>query len=301
MEWQLRTEEPRVGRQPLAQVQGSGDYREGKADATLHLASAKGGVADARGTLRADLSLPSLVKGVAWLEAPVEAQLDAEAFNLAVLGDLSASLRSLAGILSGHAAVSGTLGAPAPRGTLRLRDGAFVVAGYGFYQEVSLDLSASDRLIDLAGLTARSGGGSLSLSGKGERASTSEPYRLTAKLALSQAPLIVDGQLVAHLTAETESITGEVQGARASLAVKVARLVVDLPQASSKDLTSLDPNADIAIVDARLWHGSHGALAGVAFSRVWSDARQPLEQRAFSGSLVSDQTNFHQASCWRRG
>jgi len=251
VEWQLRTDELHAGQHPTAQVQASGGYREKSANATLHLGIPGAGLADAQGTLGADLSLPSLVKGVAWAQAAIVAHLDADALDLSVLDGWTRSLRSAAGILSGHAEVSGTLGVPTPRGSLKLRGGAFALGGYGAYRDVSFDLSASDRLIDLSALSARAGDGSLSLTFKGERASAAEPYRLTAQVTLSHAPLIIDGQLVARLTAETKSVTGELQGARASLAVKVARLIVELPMASTKDLQSLDPDPTIVIVDAR--------------------------------------------------
>ncbi|HEY3451812.1 MAG TPA: translocation/assembly module TamB domain-containing protein [Myxococcales bacterium] len=248
VEWGVRVENLRSGLQPLARIAASGTYRDRAANATATIEAAKGGTAQARGSLKVDLSLPSLARGVAWSQVPVEAGLEAKSLDLAVLEGLSRSLRSMAGTLSGEASLAGTLGTPSPRGTLALRGGAFQIPGYGTYRDVSLQLSVSDLRIDLPALTGRAGAGTVFLSLLGERATTSEPYRVSARVAVSDAPLVVEDQLVAHLTGETREVTGELSATRALFSLQVSRLVVDLPQASSKDLQGLDRNPDIVVV-----------------------------------------------------
>ncbi|MGC4123174.1 MAG: hypothetical protein QM765_53125 [Myxococcales bacterium] len=241
LEWDARIENLRSGLQPLARLALSGAYRDAAATVLVALEAAKGGAAKARGTLKADLSLPSLVRGVAWARAPVEARLDATSVDLSVLEGLSRSLRSMAGTLSGEASLSGTLGAPSARGTLALRDGVLQIPGYGSYRDVSFQLSVDDRRIELPSLTGRAGNGTISLGLHGERASTAQPYRITAHLAVSDAPLVVEDQLVAHLTGETQTLTGELSASRTTLDAQISRLVVDLPQAQLQGFAAPGP------------------------------------------------------------
>ncbi|MBI5549768.1 MAG: translocation/assembly module TamB [Deltaproteobacteria bacterium] len=249
VQWRASVADLKAGGRPLAAMEATGRYRDQVATAELSLKAQQGGEARAQGSIKADLGLLGLAQSIQWPQVPLEATLEARELHVGMLNGLIPAVRSLEGLLSAQASVTGTLGAPLPRGTLAVREGRVGLPGYGTYRDICLDLAATDLTIELSRLEARAGGaGSLRLSGRGQRASVAEPYQVALQASLNKVPLVVDDQLVAHVSGETERWTGTQQGQQLSTELLLKKLVIDLPQASGKELQSLQPNPEIVIV-----------------------------------------------------
>jgi translocation and assembly module TamB len=233
--------------QGLGRLESRGRYRGGKATLEATVLSSTGGSAALEGEVGLELGLGALLAGVDWAAAPLDARLRTKNLDLQALS-LAAPAREVRGTLTVSGEVKGTLGAPRPRGTLSLRDGQIAIPGFGTWRQVALDLSGTDRLLELAKLSARAGNGSLEAQASAERASLEEPYQLEGHLEAHNLPLTVNDRLIAFLTGSTDRLSGQVQGRTLALDARLARTEVQLPEViGGRELQPLEGHPDVFV------------------------------------------------------
>lgn len=235
------------GDKSLGRLEAKGAYRAKEASLAAQVLPAAGGSAALSADVGVDLSLPSLLKGPDWAAAPVTARLSSKDLDLKTAA-LFAPARQLLGSLTLSGEVTGTLGSPVPRGSAQLRGGQVALPGFGTWREVDLDLSASDRHLEVSRLKARAGNGSLMFDARGDRASTAEPYQIQGRLEAKNLPLVANDRLVAFLTGATEHLTGQLHGTSAAFDVRLGRVQVQLPELiGGKELQPLEAHPDVFV------------------------------------------------------
>ncbi len=233
--------------QVLGRLESRGRYRGAKATLEATVLPSTGGSAAMEAEVGVDLGLGALLAGVDWDAAPLDARLRSKDLDLRVLA-LALPAREVRGSLTVSGEVKGRLGAPRPRGTLSLRDGQIAIPGYGTWRQVALELSGTDRRLELSDLSARAGNGTLKAQASAERTSLDEPYQLNGHLEVSNLPLTVNDRLVAFLTGSTERLTGQIQGRAIVLDAHLARTRVQLPEViGGRELEPLEGHPDIFV------------------------------------------------------
>lgn len=224
-------------------------HANGRTELAGTLESAKGGVANVEAAVHAPLSLSGLRQGFDPAAARLEGTLRTSGLQVGLVEEFVDDLRRVEGRLGADLKLRGTLASPLPEGTVTLRDGRFTLLGYGSYEQVTLDAKVGEKLIEIVGLSARSEKGSIGLSAKAERDAPEAPYRLGAALELRDFPLRINDRKIATLSGKTAQWTGQIQGSKMALDVRLERLVAELPAlVGGKDLQALEPHPGIVVV-----------------------------------------------------
>ncbi|MGI5861200.1 MAG: translocation/assembly module TamB domain-containing protein [Myxococcales bacterium] len=233
----------------LGDLKAKADHGGGRTQVAGTLGSAKGGAANLEATVDAPLSLSALQKGFDPAAARLEGSVRTSGLQVGLVEELVDDLRRVEGRLGADLKLRGTLASPRPEGTVTLRDGRFTLLGYGSYEQVTLDAKVGEKLIQIVGLSARSEKGSIGLSAKAERDSPDAPYRLGAALELRDFPLRINDRKVATISGKTAQWTGQIQGSKMALDVRLERLVAELPPlVGGKELQELEAHPGIVIV-----------------------------------------------------
>ena len=139
-------------------------------------------------------------------------------------------------------------------GRLKLTDGSFVIAGLGFrLRDVDFTANAQrdgkTTLVDIPDLAASAGA-------KVQNLKASMQFRLagfdivsgSGRVRVNGLPLVVDGITRATADARIDELTINRNADRILVDVKFASLVARLPGQSSRELTSLDENANVQLL-----------------------------------------------------
>ena len=207
--------------------------------------------------MRLSASLPLAGQGLIAMQArvgpgtapitarPLEGQLTTEVRDVRFVSELVPDLSSIQGRLEGTARLSGTLGQPAIKGRIALADAAATLDRPG--------LSLEDLAVELTGrgsgeialkLQARSGGGTLSMTGTADLAA--DPVRADLKIAgndfqvlgTPEAKLYASPDLAVALSGRRVDITGEIRVPRGTIQPK------QLPE------SAVTVSSDQVIIDA---------------------------------------------------
>jgi translocation and assembly module TamB len=236
-----------AGGKSLGRLESRGSYRARKASLEAKVLPASGGSAAAAADLGIDLGLASLLAGLDWSAAPIDARLSSEDLDLKLLALLSPA-RQVMGNLTLSGEVTGTVGALRPRGGARLRGGQVAIPGFGTWREIDVDLAATDRRLEVSHLRARAGNGSLAFDAHADRASVEAPYELAGRLEVQNLPLIANDRLVAFVTGSTERLTGQLQDKGAAFEIRLGRVRAQLPELiGGKDLQPLEAHPDLFV------------------------------------------------------
>lgn len=236
----------RVGAQELGRAVVQLRYADAQARVTADASSSGGGTLRLRASTRVDLGWP---RGVAALDLPtlpIDATLDAHAFDLAWLGGLSDAVRLVDGKLEGSARVGGTVSAPTFAGRLEWKDGAVTITEIGEYRDVHLAVSAGQGRISLEDLRASSRGGTAHLTGQATRAPQGQ-FEVSAKADLSRFPIYGQGDVLGTLSTRL-ALRANVSklGAKGRLEIEEAK--GELGEIRRKDVQSLDRPDDVVLV-----------------------------------------------------
>jgi translocation and assembly module TamB len=209
-------------------------------------ATSRAGPLSVQGQAKLDLSYPAIKQGLAYMQAPLQASLRADHFDLALFSGAVPQVRALAGKLDADATVQGTVGAPHVQGKLELTNGQMAISGYGEYQKIHLLVEGTETQVSLKELLARSGGGELKLKADAQR--NGSQLSLKGEAELKKFPIISDNQLVATVSLRS-TIEGEVTPQQVNLRrLSIPEGHIELPDNKRKDLQKLDLPEDIVLL-----------------------------------------------------
>ncbi|HEY8206298.1 MAG TPA: translocation/assembly module TamB domain-containing protein [Myxococcaceae bacterium] len=238
---QLRTAEACVGRGSIRS-----HYARALSTFQVALTTSGQGRATVEGSLKLDLSVLALRRGVDVSKAPLEVSLSARNFELAVLSGSLPRVRRIGGKLSAEARVRGTPAALGQEGWVEWRDGALALDGYGEYRDVQLYAKASGDRFTLGTLEARSGAGHLSATADASRAG--DHFRLKGQVTAEKFPVVYEDQPYAAISTRL-TIQGNVSRRLIDLQqIEIPEAHVDLPDIKRKDLQELQRPKDIVLV-----------------------------------------------------
>jgi len=282
----LRTELSRLnlGNVPVGTMRIEADYAERSLSGVASLEADAGGDLRLRGAWPVDLSAAALAQGsLATLAgAPLDVELIANALDLTMLEGLSEDLRQSAGRLDGRVRVTGALPIPTLEGGLALREGHFGYTGYGDVRDVVVELEFQPDAIRLRRLDATAAG-TLHASGAAIRSAADQPYAIDVTIEAKRFALTTSDLVRGWLDA-TAAITGQAgrEGVDARLAIR--RAAIELADAPSKDVQSLDPHPDFVVV-----RGGRGrGLAARRLARAKQAAQQPADAIPVSLQVVTE-------------
>lgn len=196
-----------------------------------------------------DLRPSSFRAGLRWKDAPLTANLEAHDFDLAFISGVTDTVRAIEGQLNLKGSVSGTLGAPQFVGDAKLDEGRVALSGAGDYRHIALRLHATNDLLDLETLSAKSGAGTAELTARLERQRDGH-FALTSSGSTKKFPIVTDDQLMAIATM-SYSLDGDVTSSMADIReLRLPEVTVELPEVKRKDLQDLQRPKDIIVVRA---------------------------------------------------
>lgn len=196
------------------------------------------------GQARVDLSWPEGLSP-AWMRAPIQARLEAGAFELEPLAALLPAVSDLRGVLTAEARLAGTLGDPRFFGEVAWRNGLLVVPGYGGYRDLQLRAQAVGERGFRVELSARSNEGTLRLATDGEV--RGGVLQLTGTAALRQFALTRQFQPVGDLTADAR-LRGRAARGQVRVEIDVRRARLQLPEYAPLELQQLAPAEGIRVM-----------------------------------------------------
>jgi hypothetical protein len=175
-------------------------------------------------------------------------RLDLQDSEMEPVLDYLPAVRGFSGKGSGQINVKAQHGKVDARGQLALSGGRFYAIPTGQeLRNVSLILTANGNWLKLDTLSARVGHGSFEAAG-GIGLEGFRPKRFQLGLVMKELPVQREGLELAWLTGSA-AIVGELEADKSRTAVKLHSLAVKLPSASSRSLQSLEPHADVALVN----------------------------------------------------
>ena len=243
---QARTAQLGAGQTPLGQAEVKVDYRQARTQLRAALASINGGSLSLDARTDLDLSFPAIRRGLKPTNAPIQATVTAQKFDLAFLTGFTTTLRKVAGTLDIDARASGTLGSPQGQGKLEWTDGTLGLAGFGEYRGVHLAVNASNDRVSLDDLQAHTESGSLKFTGLGTR--DGPLWTLKADGEATNFPIFSEDQLVATLSVRT-NLDGTARRGHIELnKVHIPEAHVELPTQTRRDLQSLHRPDDIILL-----------------------------------------------------
>lgn len=222
-------------------------YARGKSAVKVGAVSTNGGQLQARGELDLPLGLSALKAGLSPLEAPVRAQLASRGFDLSFLSGAHAALRTVGGYVTADAQLSGKLGAPTLEGLVAWNKGRLHISGISEFRDIELKVVGSNEEVELEKLTARSGAGSLQLTGSAKHQGRSL-WAFSGALETERLPVVADDQLRFILDVRS-TLEGELSPLLWNVRrLSVPRAEVTLPVLRKKDTQALDRPKDIVLV-----------------------------------------------------
>ena len=243
----LRVAEGHLGRTPLGGADIRLAYQERRSVIKASLASANGGKLVLDGNAQADLSLPSIRKGLVPRNIPVQASLSAQNFDLTFLSGLTDMVRAVAGQLEAQANVSGTAGTPQIAGRLAWRQGRLMLAGFGEFRDIDMSVKGDQQQMTLERLFARSGSGDANITAKAVREPDGQRLAVEAQAKLSRFRLYTEGQPIGALSLDA-SAKGRVAPDRINIATTIPEAHFELAEGDRKKLQPLKRPKDVVIV-----------------------------------------------------
>jgi translocation and assembly module TamB len=238
----------RLGKTPVGKAQLDYEYAAGKSALTALFDAPNGSALNAKAEASLALSLASVLHGLDWKAAGFDLKVKADRFELGILSGLLPAVRTLAGKLTADGEASGTLGAPAVRGTVELTDGRLGLWGYGEYRKLHLVAEASADHFAVKEFTASSGGGTARFTAEGTR--VGEAFQVTGAVDSAKFPIIFDDQLFAAATLRA-TFEGDLSSRRLDVSrLSIPEARVELPQVKRKDLQALERPVDVVLVKA---------------------------------------------------
>ncbi|HZA13717.1 MAG TPA: translocation/assembly module TamB domain-containing protein, partial [Myxococcaceae bacterium] len=221
-------------------------YRSALSVLEADLTSRGEGRMTVRGRAPLDLSWKGTRKPVVWQRVPIEANVEAVAFNPAFLSGALPKLQRIGGSVEAKVNVRGTAAVPDVQGRFEWKNGVLAIAGSGSYEGIHLAVHGTEERIVLEELTARAGEGSARIAGEATREGP-EQHRLAITAQMKEFPLIVEDQLAATL-----SVSGNGKGtaslAATDLAVAIYEAHVELPPTPRKELQELEKPDDVVFL-----------------------------------------------------
>ncbi len=230
----------------LGRAELDAQYADGRTVANLSMTSPAGGRLAASGELALELGLGALRRGLAYEEAPFQARVDAEQFDLRCLSGIHPDVRLVEGHLTAALRGQGTLRKGELTGTAEWKNGRLGLLGFGEYRDIHLLARATTTEVEVKDLSLKAGGGAARLTASARRAG--QRWSLNASAETAKLPIIYDDQLMATATMRafaTGDFGGELVDIRA-LAIPEAH--IELPAVKQKDLQELDRPPDIVLV-----------------------------------------------------
>jgi translocation and assembly module TamB len=235
----------RVGNQDVGDARVRLRYADAQAKLTARAQSAGGGTLQLDATAHADLGYPR----VAALDPdhlPVEASLEARAFDLAWLSGLTGAVSRVAGKLDASVDLRGALRDPALAGRVEWKDGALAVTEIGEYRDVHVAVHAGNGRITIDDVRASSGSGTARLTGDATRAPDGHLV-VSANAQLSRFPIYGQGEVLGTLSTRLAlRANASLAGAKGRLEIEEAK--AELGQLRRKDVQSLDRPANVVLV-----------------------------------------------------
>ncbi len=236
-----------LGPKDGAHFEGTGHLHstQSKQAFDVKLQSQTGGTLDLHGEVGLDVSWPALRRGLHLAEAPLRAELHSSRFEPDFVASLVPWMRSISGKLQVDGQAEGTLGKPALKGSLSWTDGSLGVIGFGLYQAIQLQASASNDRFDIQQLSAKVQGGAVSLQVAGTRAASG--FTVTGELQTTDFPVVFDDQLWCVATLKAD-LRGSARQWELDLSqVNVTQAELKLPEAKRKNLQGLGAPPDVIL------------------------------------------------------
>ncbi|MGO9829884.1 MAG: translocation/assembly module TamB domain-containing protein [Myxococcaceae bacterium] len=230
-----------------AHFEGTGQlrYADGRETLEVKLQSANGGMLALDAQLQLDLAWPAVRRGLHLSEAPLSARLHSEHFEPDFIASLLPGVRTISGKLQVQGQAGGTLGRPELKGALSWTDGAVGIIGFGLYQDIQLNASASNERFAIEHLSAKVQGGTFSLQLLGTRAA--DGFALSGELSSKDMPLIVSDQLLCFATLKAQ-LRGSALPWSVNLSeVNLSQADIQLPELRRKDLQDLSSPKDVVL------------------------------------------------------
>lgn len=180
-----------------------------------------------------------------WKSAPLSVEFDATQVDVAAFTGLVPGVRSLAGTLNASLKVVGSLDEPSARGYVDWKKGALSIPGLGEFHDIALAASGDQDRIELQGLDAHAGAGTLHAQGQAHRTTGSWVHEGTLDAVLW--PVVFDDQLRAIASLQS-SWSGQATAENVEVRpLRLRKVRVELPEVKRKDLQSLDRPRDIHV------------------------------------------------------
>ncbi|HVV17248.1 MAG TPA: translocation/assembly module TamB domain-containing protein [Polyangia bacterium] len=264
----MRASSVTVGGAPMGEAHAELSYARRRISLAASATSSGGGTLRLTAHASADLGYPAVANAFAPARVPVDADLEADRFDLGWLSGVSRPIRRVAGVLTASVRGRGTAVAPAVAGRLEVAHGALTIAGLGDYHDVHLRAHAEDDRIALDELSAESLGGHARLSGRLERERGRAALHLASRL--DRFPLYGQAGLLGRLSLDA-SADGTLAAATLDETVKVREAHVELETLRQRKLAPLSRPTDVAVVD----HGAPIDAESARALRAWRGAPLP--------------------------
>jgi autotransporter translocation and assembly factor TamB len=238
----------RLGNTPLGNADLRVAYQDAQPRLDARVDTAKGGRLNLALQARADLSLPSVRRGLQVRTIPLQGELSAQALDLGVLSGINDTVRAVGGLLEAQGKLQGTVGAPQLAGRLAWKNGRLLLAGFGEYRDIDLSLRGDQKEMVLERLFARSGSGSAEVSGKAVRDSGGQQLAVDARARLRKFRFYTEGQAVGDLSVDATA-NGRVAPDRIGFTVSLPEAHFELAEGKRKKVQSLRRPADIVILE----------------------------------------------------
>jgi autotransporter translocation and assembly factor TamB len=177
---------------------------------------------------------------------PIAATLDAVGFELGAFSTLvtqRGSLRGIAGRLEAHLKVGGTLGSPAPNGTVALSDGKLALAGLGQFSAIEAQVGLDSAGANIRRIFGKSAAGTFLMTGT-LRAVEGQGFAVQTHVDTDRFGIYASDQLIGWLSSK-EDLTGTIDRTGTALTLSIARAELKLPQLVPKSAGPTSVDSDI--------------------------------------------------------
>ena len=220
--------------------------RQAKLDARL--TTQNGGTLHATSATKIDLGYPGVTRPLDVRKLPLDVRIDAKDFDLRGFSGATDDLRTVAGLLTASATVSGTVADPKIAGRIDWRDGVVAITGLGQYERIHLALHGDANRVVVDELVASSGAGKARVTGDGTRSAAGKGYEIALQSDLQRFPIYKQGQPLANVSLESK-LKGRVAPFDTRVALDIADARVELADAERKSLQRLEAPADVVLVE----------------------------------------------------
>ncbi len=260
-----------------ARVEASYADRQAKLDARL--TTQNGGTLHATSATKIDLGYPGVTRPLDVRQLPLDVRVDAKDFDLHGFSGATDDLRTVAGLLTASATVTGTVADPKIAGRVDWRDGVVAITGFGQYERIHLALHGDANRVVVDELVASSGAGKARITGDGTRSAAGKGYEIALQSDLQRFPIYKQGQPLANVSLESK-VKGRVAPFDTRVSLDIADARVELAEAERKSLQRLEAPEDVVLVKGdqplnRAQEKKLRALTGVPADDVQPAAGQP--------------------------